>query len=203
MGPEESKEPMKDDYKEVKETKDSKGEKQEEIPMSLDGDVEPTYLKLKSKDGKSFTIQQQWTDISVLIKTAFDTDKTTTELKLTAVDSLQLAEIISYMEHHKGVEPEMVGKPLRSKVMREVCKDQFDADFIDRISKKRKNIYDLVLAANYLDMKCLLHLGCAKIASLIKGEPLDKVKTILSTDDDTTSNSSTSSSSSTSANAAT
>lgn len=31
------------------------------------------------------------------------------------------------------------------------------------------------------DIKSLLHLGCAKVASLIKGQPLEKIKDILST----------------------
>ena len=41
-------------------------------------------------------------------------------------------------------------------------------------------LYDLILAANYMDIKSLLHLGCACVASLIKGQPLDKIKDILS-----------------------
>lgn len=40
-------------------------------------------------------------------------------------------------------------------------------------------MYDLILAANYMDIKSLLHLGCAKVASLIKGQPLEKIKDIL------------------------
>lgn len=31
-----------------------------------------------------------------------------------------------------------------------------------------------------MDIKSLLHLGCAKVASLIKGQPLEKIKDILS-----------------------
>jgi hypothetical protein len=84
------------------------------------------------------------------------------------------------MNHHKGVEPPIVEKPLRSKVMKDVCKDPFDADFIDRIGENRQALYDLILAANYMDIKSLLHLGCAKVASLIKGQPLEKIKDILS-----------------------
>ena len=53
--------------------------------------------------------------------------------------------------------------------MKDVCKDPFDADFIDRIGDNRQALYDLILAANYMDIKALLHLGCAKVASLIKG----------------------------------
>jgi hypothetical protein len=120
------------------------------------------------------------------------------------------------MNHHKGVEPPIIEKPLRSKVMKDVCKDPFDADFIDRIGDNRQALYDLILgifynidaiscanrpkrlhstacvcvcvrtwliftAANYMDIKSLLHLGCAKVASLIKGQPLEKIKDILST----------------------
>lgn len=42
------------------------------------------------------------------------------------------------------------------------------------------NLYDLSLVANYMDIKSLLHLTCAKIASCVKGQPLEKVREILS-----------------------
>ena len=64
--------------------------------------------------------------------------------------------------------------------MIEVVKDSWDADFIDGIAPNRQALYDLILAANYMDIKSLLHLGCAKVASLIKGQPLEKIKDILS-----------------------
>lgn len=64
--------------------------------------------------------------------------------------------------------------------MKDVCVDPFDADFIDRIAVNRRQLYDLILAANYMDIKSLLQLACAKVASLIKGQPLEKTKDILS-----------------------
>jgi len=48
-----------------------------------------------------------------------------------------------------------------------------------KIGETRQQLYDLILAANYMDIKSLLHLGCAKVASLIKGQPLEKIKEIL------------------------
>ncbi len=54
-----------------------------------------------------------------------------------------------------------------------------DAEYIDKIGETRQQLYDLILAANYMDIKSLLHLGCAKVASLIKGQPLEKIKEIL------------------------
>jgi len=91
-----------------------------------------------------------------------------------------LGRVVEYMTHHKGVEPPIIEKPLRSKIMKDVCKDPWDADYIDKIGDNRQQLYDLILAANYMDIKSLLHLGCAKVASLIKGQPLEKIKDILS-----------------------
>jgi len=138
-------------------------------------------LKIVSKDKKEFDIEKKHAFISTLIKTSLDTDPSATEVPIPGVASAILVEVIAYMNHHKGVEPPIIEKPLRSKVMKDVCKDPFDADFIDRIGENRQALYDLILAANYMDIKSLLHLGCAKVASLIKGQPLEKIKDILST----------------------
>lgn len=50
----------------------------------------------------------------------------------------------------------------------------------EALRQNRQALYDLILAANYMDIQSLLHLGCAKVASLIKGQPLEKIKDILS-----------------------
>lgn len=73
------------------------------------------------------------------------------------------------MKYHKGEEPPIIPQPLRSKEMKLVCSDENDAAYIDKIAEKKQELYDLILAANYMDIKSLLHLGCAKVASLIKG----------------------------------
>ena len=90
-----------------------------------------------------------------------------------------LGKVVEYLVYHKGVESPAPDKPLRSAVMKDVCKDPWDADYIDRIGANRQQLYELILAANYMDIKTLLHLGCAKVASLIKGQPLEKAKDIL------------------------
>jgi len=150
-----------------------------EAGLSLD-DVTGS-LKIVSKDKKEYDVERKNAFISTLIKTSLDTDPSATEVPIPGVASNILTEVIAYMNHHKGVEPPIIEKPLRSKVMKDVCKDPFDADFIDRIGENRQSLYDLILAANYMDIKSLLHLGCAKVASLIKGQPLEKIKDILST----------------------
>jgi S-phase kinase-associated protein 1 len=162
-------------------TVDKKEDKKEGEVGGLSLDDVTGTLKLVSKDKKDYEIERKHAFVSTLVKTSLDTDATATEVPIPGVASAILAEVITYMNHHKGVEPPIVEKPLRSKVMKDVCKDPFDADFIDRIGENRQALYDLILAANYMDIKSLLHLGCAKVASLIKGQPLEKIKDILST----------------------
>jgi len=147
-------------------------------------DEESGELVLQSKAGanaQNINVSKKNAFISVLVKTSIENDSSATEVPLPGVEGAILKLVTEYMDHHKGVEPPIIDKPLRSKIMREVCKDSWDADFIDGIGDDRQKLYDLILAANYMDIKSLLHLGCAKVASLIKGQPLEKIKDILST----------------------
>jgi hypothetical protein len=70
------------------------------------------------------------------------------------------------MAHHKGKEPGVIAKPLTSAVMSEVCEDAFDAALVDGLCNQ--DLYDLILAANFMDCSALLHLGAAKVASMVK-----------------------------------
>jgi len=161
-------------------SKDKKDDKPAESALSLDDSSLTGNLKLTSKDKKDFEVSKKNAFISNLVKTSLDTDASATEVPIPGVKSDILALVVEYMNHHNGTEPAIIEKPLRSKVMKDVCKDAWDATFIDNIGDDRQKLYDLILAANYLDIKGLLHLGCAKVASLIKGQPLEKIKEILS-----------------------
>jgi len=136
-------------------------------------------LKLTSKDKKEFTIDRKYAFISTLVKTSLENDELSNEVPIPGVTGNILELVFKYMEHHKGTEPPLVEKPLRSKLMKDVVTDKWDAEYIDKLGENRQQLYDLILAANYMDVKSLLHLGCAKVASLIKGQPLEKIKEIL------------------------
>merc|ERR1712173_288085 len=95
-------------------------------------------------------------------------------------DILEL--IVSYLKHHKGTVPQEIAKPIRSVKMEKIVEDEWDAKFINGLSKKV--VFQIILGANYMDIKSLLHLGCAKIATLIKGKSPEEIKKILSEEDD-------------------
>jgi len=152
--------------------------KSEDAEMSLD---EPSggMLTLKSSDNVAFEIKFGAACLSMLVKTSVEQDKSAKEIPIPGVKGDTLAHVVEYLRHHDGKDPGIPDKPLRSKVMKEVVAQPWDADFVDKLGEHRQQLYDVILAANYMDIKSLLHLGCAKVASLIKGVPLNKIKGIL------------------------
>ena len=152
---------------------------EEEEIGGLDEEETSGDIELTSKGGEKIKISKKFATISQLVKTTLEQDKDALTVPIPGVATDILKKVVEFMEYHKGTEPPIIPKPLRSKEMKSVCSDPWDATFIDKVGESRQQLYDLILAANYMDIKSLLHLGCAKVASLIKGQPLEKIKDIL------------------------
>ena len=148
--------------------------------LSLDDSVDDKNIYLVSQEGEKFEISKKYAKVSDLVVKSFESDKESNELPLPEVKTEILKLVIEYMKHHKGTEPPIVEKPLRSAVMKDVCKEEWDATFIDNIGNtSRDQLFTLIETANYMNIQSLLHLGCAKVASLIKGKPKEEVMKIL------------------------
>lgn len=89
------------------------------------------------------------------------------EIPLPNVKMSVLRKVLDYCEKYKNENPPEIEKPLKSTNLAEII-PEFDAKYID--IENLEEIFDIILAANYLDIKALLDLSCAKIASLIKGK---------------------------------
>jgi S-phase kinase-associated protein 1 len=150
------------------------------VDNSLDDGCNGPPIRLESKDKKGFRVERKHAFISTLVKTSVENDDKSDEIPIPGVTANILELVVNYMNEHKGVEPPIIEKPLKSKVMKDNCPHKWDAEYIDKIGdENRQTLYNLILAANYMDIKSLLYLGCAKVASLIKGQPLEKIKEIL------------------------
>ena len=78
-------------------------------------------------------------------------------------------------------------KPLQSKDMTVILGDGAKAmkgelEFWAKIREDKTRLYEFILASNYFDCHKALHTACANVATLIKGQPLEKVKNILRPD---------------------
>lgn len=74
---------------------------------------------------------------------------------------------MDYCEKHKNNTPPEIEKPIKSVDMSENVSDPWDAKYIE--IENLEDLFELILAANFLDIKSLLDLSCAKVATMIKG----------------------------------
>jgi len=153
--------PKDDDAQEIKADNE-----EEEEQGGLDDDDEVLTLKSGGQEPKSFEISKKSAELSKFVTTILEGDADATSIEIRQVPPETLEHVIEYLKHHKGKEPDPLPCPVRSIHMAQIVSDKWDATWIDAFDKK--TIFEIILAANYMDIKSLLHLGCAKIATLIK-----------------------------------
>jgi len=85
-----------------------------------------------------------------------------------------------YLMHHMGKQPAKIAKPVRALLMHKNVKDPWDAKFVDTMTKRQ--LLSVIKAANYIGCPSLVHLGCLKVATLVKGKSPEEIKKILSED---------------------
>jgi len=141
-----------------------------------------TLISMEESDPQKFVMNQKAAKMCKLVRSILEGDASATEIPIKKVKGDILALIVEYLKHHNGKVPAEIAKPIRSVKMEKIVEDKWDADFINNMSKKV--IFQVILGANYMDVPSLLHLGCAKIATLIKGKSPDEIKQILSDDSD-------------------
>lgn len=150
----------------------------EEEIQGLDDDAPVDICLVSSGDQpKSFTVNKKNALMSKLVSNIVEGDQDATEISVKQVDADTLKLIVDYLNHHAGKEPAEIAKPIRSVKMEKIVEDPWDAKFINGLAKRQ--LFQLILGANYMDCKSLLHLGCAKVATMIKGKSPEEIKQIL------------------------
>jgi len=135
-------------------------------------------LMLMSSQGDVFKVDQKAAFMSTIIKDmADDGDNVTTEaIPLPMVDTSVLSLVIEYCQRHGGIHPEPVQRPLKSANLVECGVGEWDCKFVDQIVKiDQAVLFELIKAANFLDIQSLLDLAVAKVASMVKGRSPDEV----------------------------
>jgi len=127
---------------------------------------------------KEFTIDRESALMCNLVRSIIEGDSEVKKIEIKKVSQDILKLIVEYLKHHKGKVPAEIAKPIRSVKMEKIVEDSWDADFINK--QPKRTIFQIILGANYMDIKSLLHLGCAKIATMIKGKSPEEIKKILS-----------------------
>lgn len=139
-------------------------------------EVESGTVNLVSKEGDSFPVDIEVARMSELVKGMLEDesgdDEDTTEIPLPNVKAAVLKKVIEFCTHHKSEPMTEIEKPLKSAVMAEVVQKWY-ADFVN---VEQVLLFELILAANYMDIKPLLDLTCATVASMIKGKTPEEIR---------------------------
>ena len=142
--------------------------------------LENQVITLKSKDSKEFKVNSKFLiKYSGLIKTIIDNDdyedeKINESIPLANVNGKCLEKIIQFLKNYTDDPFEKIEKPLKSDKLEEIINKKWCIDFLKQLNQP--DLFEMTLAANYMDISPLLDLTCAYVASMIKGKTPEEIK---------------------------
>lgn len=143
-------------------------------------------IKLESSDEQVFEVAREIAEMSVTVKHMLDDVDADSEnpIPLPNVSGKILGKVIELATyHHENPEPAATATDGADAAAAAAAdaKDQKRTDDISPWDKEfcdvdQPTLFELILAANYLDIKPLLDLGCKTVANMIKGKSPEEIR---------------------------
>eukprot|EP00286_Rhodomonas_abbreviata_P029626 CAMPEP_0181314110 /NCGR_PEP_ID=MMETSP1101-20121128/14631_1 /TAXON_ID=46948 /ORGANISM="Rhodomonas abbreviata, Strain Caron Lab Isolate" /LENGTH=172 /DNA_ID=CAMNT_0023421157 /DNA_START=40 /DNA_END=558 /DNA_ORIENTATION=- len=133
-------------------------------------------LHLISQEGESFDTTAKVGELSKLVQTMIDQDADQDEaqdIPLPNVKSQVLAKVVEFLQYYPTDPMIDIEKPIKSTKMEEIMSQEWYAKFVD---VEQELLFELILAANYMDIKPLLDVTCCAVASQIKNKTPDEIR---------------------------
>ena len=124
-------------------------------------------VTLMSSDGESFEIKKEVAIKSETIKNMIEDTGTDAPIPLPNVPSKILNKVIEYATYHTEQDKKEGDKKDEDK------DTTFDTEFV---KVDQATLFELILAANYLNIKSLLDLTCMTVANMIKGKTPEEIR---------------------------
>ncbi|KAK2379496.1 SKP1 protein 1B [Trifolium repens] len=121
---------------------------------------------LKSNDGEIFEVEQAVAMKSQMIKYVIEDRDSDDTIPIPGVTSAILAKVLEYCKKHVVSAEDGTSDHDDLK--------KWDAEFLLEVDQA--TLYDLIEAANYLDIKSLLVLTCQAIADMMTGKTLEEIR---------------------------
>ena len=144
-------------------------------------------IKLQSSDGESFPVDVEIAKKCETIKTMLEdlgiTEDDDEQVPLPNVTSPVLEKVLEWAEQHRVDPPPPEDDPEKPGVRnREI--PQWDKDWFKPMEQDQGLLFDLILAANYLDIKGLLDVGCLTVANMIRGKTPEEIRNLFNIKND-------------------
>lgn len=132
---------------------------------------------LQSSDNRSFPVEVEIAKMSTTIKTMLEDLGVNSEegkeekIPLPNVRGEILKLVIQWAEQHQNDPPAPEDEDTRERRTDDIS--QWDQDFL---KVEQAILFDMILAANYLDIKGLLDVTCKTVANMIKGKTPEEIR---------------------------
>lgn len=146
--------------------------------MSTSAAAEKKMFTLKSSDGESFEVEGAVALQSQTIKHMIEDDCAEGSIPLPNVTGKILAKVIEYCNKHADVVGERDGGVacLKSEGEEDKTLSSWDSNFAKELGDDQEVLFDVILAANYLNIKGLLDLTCQQVANMMKGKTPEEIR---------------------------
>ncbi|KAJ5302581.1 E3 ubiquitin ligase complex SCF subunit sconC [Penicillium atrosanguineum] len=140
-------------------------------------------ITLTSSDGVEITVERAVAERSILIKNMLEDLGDSGEaipipnarlprvLTTWQVNEAVLKKVIEWCEHHKNDPPTAGDDDDNRRKTTDI--DEWDQKFMQ---VDQEMLFEIILAANYLDIKALLDVGCKTVANMIKGKSPEEIR---------------------------
>mmetsp|Transcript_16349 Transcript_16349/g.19614 ORF Transcript_16349/g.19614 Transcript_16349/m.19614 type:complete len:157 (+) Transcript_16349:139-609(+) len=125
-------------------------------------------VKLRSSDEEMFEVDQEVANQSTMIRNMIEDTGIDCPIPLPNVTSKILAKVVEYCTYHVNA-----SKVDDNKKTSEEDIKSWDTDFV---KVDQATLFELILAANYLNIKNLLDLTCLTVANMIKGKTPEEIR---------------------------
>ncbi|MCJ1393050.1 hypothetical protein MMC18_005922 [Xylographa bjoerkii] len=133
-------------------------------------------ITLRSSDGVEMTVEKEVAERSMLIKNLLEDmgDGSTTEeaIPIANVNEAVLKKVIEWCTHHRSDPPATADDDSDSR-KKTTDIEEWDQKFMQ---VDQEMLFEIILAANYLDIKALLDVGCKTVANMIKGKSPEEIR---------------------------
>lgn len=132
-------------------------------------------LTLQSNDGENHVVEKDIAERSVLIKNMVGDlgEETMTEaIPIPNVNGAVLKKVIDWCSHHRN-DPAPAAEDDSDSRKKTTDIDEWDQKFMQ---VDQEMLFEIILAANYLDIKQLLDVGCKTVANMIKGKSPEEIR---------------------------
>jgi S-phase kinase-associated protein 1 len=130
-------------------------------------------VKLASSEGTEYTVDRDIAEQSVLLKNMLeDVGESENAIPLPNVTGPILQRVIEWCTHHRNdPAPTQDDDTKQQKTSDDI--EEWDAEFV---KVDQGTLFELILAANYMDIKPLLDLTCKTVANMIKGKTPEEIR---------------------------